>query len=673
MILGSGLGAFGASAITQNRKLQQNNNQLEEITKQAHAKDIQHQNEVKEYFVNELNKLRNQLETVSPKNQVDQQTLNDLRQHYQQTLIRVETALANRLAHLVNREQLVNFEHQLKDSLVSQLSGLKQQVESMFQSTQSSQIHPEILNQLNQLAPVQAETAVANRVNQIEKIIAVTAENSLSVNPQKAGLRTIIFYDIENFTKGYNNSKGNIDSVSIKDILNQIKELDSVGEILGQYAYADWSNKSVWKIRQQISELGIKPEQAMVFRFDNSKNENDKNGRDMQITVDAIDIIYQNPLIECVVIASGDSDFIPLAEKLRSRGKVVIGCAYVNSTSQKFRVLCHHFVDVLDLRNSNQTSEPNPPNRQLPPLSTKKTDQDKKVSETLSEDFLLLSPPPSSQESLLEFQQKLQSELGQEDVSDSNEAIQKILKILNAYFYQSPDAENWQREGLDPSSVEPLINLIVPNIRQIFLPLGLVRFYQYLRLACDGSEFCLAKNNNSRNSSNLVKLVLRSQVSAPFSIQPRPAIKPLHHPLTYHTILDTNFQDDNKGEQQQFKDQLPSSVVLKSVALCLLKIRPDNQELKILTQDIRSQSTQTITEPEIRRGIFTFCKIGIATQYIQQQPQVRYISLVSEVQSLQDIHQALDKAIRSKLAFVLALVGETIDETVLAKLLFDPD
>lgn len=675
IILGSGLGAFGASAITQNRKFQQNNNQLEEITKKAHAKNIQHQNETKEYFASELNQLKRQLETISQANQVNQQTLNNFCQHYQQALTRVETTLTNRLEHLVNLDQLVNFEHQLRDSLVPEFRSLTQKTEAAFQTSQSNQ--SEILNQLNHQALGQVETAVAHRLSEIEKIIATTSQNSFDFHSQETGLRTVIFYDIENFTGGYNNSNRKIDQVSIQDILDQIRALNCVGEILGQYAYADWSNGSVKKVRQQVSELGIKPEQAMIFRFNsikskadkNEKNDkNDKNGRDMQITVDAINLIHQNPLIQCVVIASGDSDFIPLAEKLRFYGKVVVGCAYVDSTSPKFRALCHHFVDVPDLRNGNQTSEPKTPNPQSPPVQTKKADQIENTSATPPESASVSPKPPVPQGVILKFEQELWSELGQENVSDSSEAIQKILKILNAYFYKSPDSKKWQKEGIHTSLIEHSVKFIVPNAREIFLQLGLTKFNEYLRFTCHDSSFCMARNNN------VLKLFLRDNVSDSFLVEPRPETANLHHSLTYHNILSSHFPELFHEAQKPFEEKLPDVEILKFLASSLLSIRPNQQDLKSLTQEIFSMSAESLAESKIRSTIFVFRSAGVVTQYIEQiQPPTRYISLVPEMRSLQDIHQALDKAIRSKLAPVLSLVGETIDETVMAKLLFDPD
>ena len=49
------------------------------------------------------------------------------------------------------------------------------------------------------------------------------------------------------------------------------------------------------------------------------------NHADMQITVDAIELVYTQPDIDTFLIASMDRDFIPLVKRLRSHGKTTIG------------------------------------------------------------------------------------------------------------------------------------------------------------------------------------------------------------------------------------------------------------------------------------------------------------------------------------------------------------
>lgn len=52
-----------------------------------------------------------------------------------------------------------------------------------------------------------------------------------------------------------------------------------------------------------------------------------KNSADIAIVVDVMEFLSLTPTVQVYVLATGDSDFVPLAQKLRSRGKVVIGVA----------------------------------------------------------------------------------------------------------------------------------------------------------------------------------------------------------------------------------------------------------------------------------------------------------------------------------------------------------
>jgi hypothetical protein len=51
------------------------------------------------------------------------------------------------------------------------------------------------------------------------------------------------------------------------------------------------------------------------------------NSADISIVVDALELLYGVPEIEVYVLATGDSDFVPLIQKLRAKGKLVVGAA----------------------------------------------------------------------------------------------------------------------------------------------------------------------------------------------------------------------------------------------------------------------------------------------------------------------------------------------------------
>jgi len=69
-----------------------------------------------------------------------------------------------------------------------------------------------------------------------------------------------------------------------------------------------------------------------------------KNSLDIQLVIDALEIAYQNPLIDSFCIVSGDSDYTPLVGKLKSMGKHVIGISRSESASHIFISACNEFL-----------------------------------------------------------------------------------------------------------------------------------------------------------------------------------------------------------------------------------------------------------------------------------------------------------------------------------------
>ena len=69
-----------------------------------------------------------------------------------------------------------------------------------------------------------------------------------------------------------------------------------------------------------------------------------KNSLDIQLVIDALEIAYQNPLIDSFCIVSGDSDYTPLVGKLKSMGKYVLGISRSESASHIFINACNEFL-----------------------------------------------------------------------------------------------------------------------------------------------------------------------------------------------------------------------------------------------------------------------------------------------------------------------------------------
>jgi uncharacterized LabA/DUF88 family protein len=74
-----------------------------------------------------------------------------------------------------------------------------------------------------------------------------------------------------------------------------------------------------------------------------------KNGADIRLCLDAVEDVERFDHIGTVVVVSGDSDFMPLAQKLKALGRRVVGVGTRRATNEYWAGSCHafHYYDDL--------------------------------------------------------------------------------------------------------------------------------------------------------------------------------------------------------------------------------------------------------------------------------------------------------------------------------------
>jgi hypothetical protein len=108
------------------------------------------------------------------------------------------------------------------------------------------------------------------------------------------------------------------------------------GKVVFRRAYADWTRfpEATRRLHDHGVELIDVPPSTRAG----------KNGADVRLAIDALELAYLREHIDTFVLASGDSDFVPLAAKLRENDRTVIGMAVRESTSPLFVKACDEFV-----------------------------------------------------------------------------------------------------------------------------------------------------------------------------------------------------------------------------------------------------------------------------------------------------------------------------------------
>lgn len=134
----------------------------------------------------------------------------------------------------------------------------------------------------------------------------------------------------------------------------------SFGTLVLTRAYADWSAEVNAGYRQQLVGRAV----DLVQLFPAAAY--GKNGADIRLAVDTVEDMFRLPDLTHVVIAAGDSDYIPLAQRCKRLGRYVVGIGVAGSSSRALAAACDEFVtyDALPGVPALETpSAPAPPKR----------------------------------------------------------------------------------------------------------------------------------------------------------------------------------------------------------------------------------------------------------------------------------------------------------------------
>lgn len=163
-------------------------------------------------------------------------------------------------------------------------------------------------------------------------------------------LNIAVFVDYDNIEIGVKSTLRREFDVSL--VLDALKER---GDIVAKFAYANWSRQE--GATRQMAENAVQ----MVQRIPSPRG--DKNGADINLALDALEMAFTHDHVNAFAIISGDSDFIPLVNKLKEYGKTVFVVGGKAFTSTILQQNCHEFVSfesLLNVEHAPSTSMPVP-------------------------------------------------------------------------------------------------------------------------------------------------------------------------------------------------------------------------------------------------------------------------------------------------------------------------
>ncbi|MDR1011005.1 MAG: S1 RNA-binding domain-containing protein [Opitutaceae bacterium] len=188
------------------------------------------------------------------------------------------------------------------------------------------------------------EIALGKKTAMYGNMPAETVSESQSVlqiaRPVQQSRHIAVYWDFENIhiecsrALGLVPAKNAIQPHAV-DVESLMRYCKSLGIVSLCRAYADWRNLAVYT--DDLLSHSIQ----LVQMF--SHTHLGKNSTDIQMCLDILTDNNTFPHIDTVVIVTGDSDYIPLIQKLRARGIYVIGIGVVGSTGYYLPKACDEF------------------------------------------------------------------------------------------------------------------------------------------------------------------------------------------------------------------------------------------------------------------------------------------------------------------------------------------
>ena len=109
----------------------------------------------------------------------------------------------------------------------------------------------------------------------------------------------------------------------------------SLGPLAINRAYCNW--QFMGRYRDALLQAGM--ELIQLFPPGGAA----KNGADIRLCLDAMEDLGRLSHLGTVLVVGGDSDFLPLAQKIKASGRTLVGVGTQRSTNRHWASSCHQF------------------------------------------------------------------------------------------------------------------------------------------------------------------------------------------------------------------------------------------------------------------------------------------------------------------------------------------
>ena len=168
----------------------------------------------------------------------------------------------------------------------------------------------------------------------------------MSRNDSDANQSVALYWDFENLHASlsdarlgegaYNKPDGRFKAQEpLIDVQTIVELAASFGPIAINRAYCNW--QYFGRYRDALLQGAV--ELIQLF----SPGASAKNGADIKLCLDAVEDIGRFDHIRTIVIVGGDSDFMPVSQKIKAAGRTLIGIGARKSTNRHWAKSCHEF------------------------------------------------------------------------------------------------------------------------------------------------------------------------------------------------------------------------------------------------------------------------------------------------------------------------------------------
>jgi len=168
------------------------------------------------------------------------------------------------------------------------------------------------------------------------------------------------------------------DNAQSKLIESMLTEAGKQGKVTVRRIYGNWTDPRLNSWKEQINKYAIKPMQKFAFA-------KGKNSTDTAMIIDAMDILHSKT-VTGFCIASSDSDYTGLAQRIREEGIFVMGIGEAKKTTDAFVNACDIFIFTENLLPDADTETKRPVvEMKAEPVKKRKTRTDKGQAPSMPE------------------------------------------------------------------------------------------------------------------------------------------------------------------------------------------------------------------------------------------------------------------------------------------------